>query len=193
MEQSPQLLLASASPRRAALLQQLGLRFRVEVADIDETIAEESPQQAVERIARDKAQHVWSRCRQQGLPVLAADTVVVHRGAILQKPASREAGLEMLARLSGESHQVMSGVALVSAAGCETVVSCSEVTFRDISAAEREAYWNSGEPLDKAGGYAIQGVAALFVAHLQGSYSGVVGLPLFETAQLLQQAGVKVL
>ncbi len=193
MEPSPQIILASASPRRAELLQQIGLRFRVEVADIDEHIAQELPQEAVVRLAREKAQLIWGRFRQEGLPVVGADTIVVQQKSILQKPTTKAEGLEMLARLSGGTHQVMSAVAVVGESGVQSVLSCSEITFREITAAECEAYWESGEPQDKAGGYAIQGKAAQFVSHLQGSYSGVVGLPLFETTQLLQQFGVKVL
>lgn len=193
MEQSPQIILASASPRRAELLQQIGIRFRVEVADIDETIGDESPEVAVVRLAQEKAQCIWSQFRQERLPVVGADTIVVQQGHILQKPIDKEDGLGMLARLSGATHQVMSAVAVVGESGCESVLGCSEITFCEISAAECERYWSSGEAIDKAGGYAIQGLAARFVSHLQGSYSGVVGLPLFETAQLLQKAGVKVL
>lgn len=193
MENSPRILLASASPRRAALLDQIGVRYRVEVADIDEEIGIESPEQAVKRLAAEKAQKIWSLQSQTRLPTLGADTIVVHRGAILQKPRSKDEGLEMLERLSGETHQVMSAVTVVSATGSVEALSCSEITFREISEAERIRYWACGESSDKAGGYAVQGVAALFISHLQGSYSGVMGLPLFETAQLLKQSGVDLL
>lgn len=193
MDQSPQIILASASPRRAELLTQIGLRFRVEVADIDERIEEELPQAAVQRLAEEKAEVIWQKHAEQEMPVLAADTIVVQGASILQKPASQAEGLAMLAQLSGATHQVMSAVSVISTAGRFSALSCSEITFREISKAEREAYWRHGESIDKAGSYAIQGLAAIFIAHLEGSYSGVMGLPLFETTQLLQQAGVQVL
>ncbi len=193
MEETPQIILASASPRRAELLKQIGVRFRVEVADIDETITTESAEAAVIRLSREKARRVWQRHPQGRLPVLAADTVVVHQDKILQKPISETEGVAMLERLSGGRHTVLSAVTLVSAGDTLSAVSSSEITFRNLSVQECRRYWSSGEPADKAGGYAIQGRAAIFIEQLHGSYSGVMGLPLFETAQLLQQAKVELL
>jgi|SaaInlV_200m_DNA_4_1039719.scaffolds.fasta_scaffold12976_2 septum formation protein len=193
MENSPQIILASASPRRAELLSQIGVRYRVEVADIEEVVGDENPQQAVVRLATEKAQHIRGQQEKTALPILGADTIVVHRGAVLQKPTCRADGLEMLSRLSGETHQVMSAVTVVSERGVQQRLNCSEITFRTITEMEREAYWAHGESSDKAGGYAVQGMAAVFIANLKGSYSGVMGLPLFETAQLLRETGVELL
>lgn len=193
MENSPQIILASASPRRAELLSQIGVRYRVEVADIEEVVGDETPQQAVVRLATEKAQHIQGQQEKTILPILGADTIVVHREEVLQKPTCRADGLEMLSRLSGETHQVMSAVTVVSERGVQQRLNCSEITFRTITEMEREAYWAHGESSDKAGGYAVQGMAAIFIANLKGSYSGVMGLPLFETAQLLRETGVKLL
>ena len=193
MENSPQIILASASPRRAELLSQIGVRYRVEVADIEEVVGDETPQQAVVRLATEKAQHIQGQQEKTILPILGADTIVVHREEVLQKPTCRADGLEMLSRLSGETHQVMSAVTVVSERGVQQRLNCSEITFRTITEMEREAYWAHGESSDKAGGYAVQGMAAVFIANLKGSYSGVMGLPLFETAQLLRETGVELL
>jgi len=124
------------------------------------------------------------------VPVLAADTAVVLDGRILGKPADREDAETMLRQLSGRTHEVMTAIALRTASGLQSRISRSEVTFRAISAGEARGYWDTGEPLDKAGGYAIQGRAAVFITDLRGSFSGVMGLPLFETAELLNEAGV---
>jgi septum formation protein len=164
----PQFYLASASPRRRQLLEQLGLRFEVVVADVDESLL-------------------------PGLPVLAADTAVVLDGSILGKPKDRAHGIAMLSRLAGRSHQVLSAVALWHAGRVRMAVSRSRVTFRTVSAEEAAAYWASGEPADKAGSYGIQGLGGVFVVSLEGSHSGVMGLPLFETATLLKEAGIDVL
>ena len=189
MRSSPVLRLASASPRRRELLQQIGVPHAVEVADVDESVrAGESAAAYVERLARAKAEAVWRRW--PDLPVLGADTTVVLDGASLGKPRDREHGVAMLTALSGREHQVLTCVALVSAAGMRCMTSTSRVRMRDSSAAERERYWNTGEPRDKAGGYAIQGLGAVFIEALHGSYSGVMGLPLFETALLLAAARV---
>jgi septum formation protein len=190
------IVLASASPRRAQLLQQIHIPHRVVAADIEEQrTATESIAQCVVRLARAKALHVQrqllaSEPAVAPLPVLGADTVVVVNDSLLGKPRDRADALSMLERLSGRSHQVLSAVALASSVGVQHRLSCSEVRFRALSLAEREAYWESGEPHGKAGAYAIQGLAAAFIESLSGSYSGVMGLPLFETAQLLAQARV---
>lgn len=189
----PDLYLASASPRRRQLLEQLGLRFEVMAADVDETpIPGEAPAAYVSRLAHTKAQAVAARLGDPTAPVLAADTTVVLEGGILGKPRDRAHGLAMLAGLSGRRHQVLSAVALSSRGELHAALSESWVTFRSISPAEAAAYWETGEPGDKAGGYGIQGLGAVFVERLEGSYSGVMGLPLFETAGLLRRAGVSV-
>jgi septum formation protein len=184
--------LASESPRRRELLQQIGVPFRVVVAAVDEAVLSgEAPAAYVTRLAAAKADAGWGRNRDAtDGAVLAADTAVVLDGKILGKPADREDAEGMLRQLSGRTHEVLTAVALRTAKGLRSRISRSEVTFRSIAAAEAQAYWESGEPGDKAGAYAIQGRAAVFIAELRGSYSGVVGLPLFETAELLSEAGV---
>jgi septum formation protein len=186
---SPTVCLASVSPRRRELLEQIGVPHIVVGADIDETaLTGEGPRDYVLRMARQKALTV--RERGEKLPVLAADTTVVLDDVIYGKPRDREDGLAMLGRLSGRTHGVLTAVALADARGVELRLSVSTVRFRSLSPQECAAYWETGEPRDKAGGYAVQGGAAVFIESLSGSYSGVMGLPLFETAELLQAAGV---
>jgi septum formation protein len=191
--------LASESPRRRELLQQIGISFRVIAAAVDETaLAGEAPMAYVARLAAAKADAGWTskinfpdEARIHfDRPVLAADTAVVWDGRILGKPADRADAEDMLRQLSGRTHVVLTAIALRTADGMFSRISRSEVTFRRIAAAEVHAYWETGEPCDKAGAYAIQGRAAIFMADLRGSYSGVMGLPLFETADLLSQSGV---
>jgi len=187
------LYLASASPRRRQLLEQLKVSFEVQVADVDETAwPGESPADYVSRLARTKTESVAHKLGQPAARVLAADTAVVLGGTILGKPRDREDALAMLARLSGCEHVVLSAIALWHDGKLDTALSSSEVRFRTIAAAEAAAYWETGEPADKAGGYGIQGLGGIFVERLQGSYSGVMGLPLFETAELLRRAGMSV-
>jgi septum formation protein len=184
--------LASASPRRRDLLRQIGVPFRLIAGSVDEgLLRDEAPATYVSRLAGAKAHAGW-QCGGEAAdaPVLAADTAVVFEGCVLGKPLDRRDAEHMLRRLSGRTHEVLTAVALRSHAGLETRLSRSLVTFRSIDAAEARAYWDTGEPCDKAGGYAIQGHAAVFVADLKGSYSGVMGLPLFETAALLKSAGL---
>ena len=159
-------------------------------AAVDETALEhEAPLAYVSRLAAAKAEAGWHGSRgAANAPVLAADTAVVLDGSILGKPRDRDEALEMLRRLSGRSHEVLTAVALRVDDSAKIMVSRSVVTFRPIDAAEAGAYWDTGEPRDKAGGYAIQGRAAIFIRDLSGSYSGVMGLPLFETAELLRSA-----
>jgi len=186
---APLLCLASASPRRRELLEQLGVPYVSAVPDIDEGARPgESAPDYVVRVARAKACIVHPHGA--GLPVLAADTTVLIDQRICGKPADLEDGIAMLLRLSGRSHQVLTAVALAAAGEVNHRVSRSEVRFRHLTLAEAIAYWHTGEPRDKAGGYAVQGHGAVFVEHLSGSYSGVMGLPLFETAELLAGAGV---
>ncbi|HEX4024518.1 MAG TPA: Maf family protein [Steroidobacteraceae bacterium] len=196
------LILASASPRRAQLLAQIGVPYRVIPPELDEQrLPGEPAERYVRRLAEAKALKVLRALSAQpalpalpALPVLGADTAVVVDDEVLGKPAGREAALQMLSRLSGRTHVVLSAVALAlaSGTGVRSALSRSEVRFRPLSRTECAAYWDSGEPRGKAGGYAIQGFGAVFIEALQGSYSGVMGLPLFETAALLAEAGVAV-
>lgn len=182
--------LASASPRRRELLQALGLQFSVGGADIDESpLTDESAEAMVLRLAVGKAKALAGAAD----VILAADTAVVLGDRVFGKPRSKDEALAMLGALSGVQHTVLTGVAVLSAGGTQAAVSRSEVRFRDIDPAEAADYWHSGEPRDKAGAYAIQGLGGMFVAGLRGSYSGVVGLPVFETVPLLREAGIDVL
>jgi septum formation protein len=190
MNRYESILLASASPRRRELLAQIGVRHEVRPADVDETpLPGESPAAYVGRVATAKAQAVWPTAG--GVPVLAADTAVVLGAELFGKPADQSEGVAMLRSLAGRTHEVLTAVAVCSAAGLAAALSVSEVTFRALSDEECLRYWATGEPRGKAGGYAIQGLAATFVTRLAGSYSGVMGLPLAETATLLADAGVR--
>ncbi len=185
--------LASASPRRQQLLDQIGVQYRLLPVDIDETPgSDELPQDFACRLALEKAQTGYLR-QTDKLPVLGSDTIVVFNGKILGKPRNKEDGLAMLAALSGHCHEVITAVAMVDGEQSSCSLSRSKVYFRQMTPAETEAYWDSGEPADKAGGYGIQGLAAQFIERLDGSYSGVMGLPLFETAELLKQFGIELL
>lgn len=187
------LRLASTSPRRRELLEQVGIGYTLIRAEVDETpLPAEPPAVYVERLARAKAEAGLQAAGGEGL-VLGADTTVVADGLILGKPRDRTEGLALLERLSGREHAVLSAVALATAGRTEARVQVSRVHFRATTAAEREAYWATGEPADKAGGYAVQGRAAVFIERLDGSYSGVMGLPLYETCELLRAFGVEVL
>lgn len=194
----PRLYLASRSPRRLALLTQIGIEAVALPADIDESpLADETPETLALRLAQDKARCVWRHLQDENLPlapVLAADTVVaLEDGTIVDKPANAAAGVEGLLRLAGRSHWVLTAAVLQCEQGERHCLSRSRVHFRDISRQEAERYWASGEPADKTGGYAIQGLGAVFVESIEGSYSGIMGLPLFETARLLQDCGVGIL
>ncbi len=189
--------LASRSPRRRELLKQIGVGFELLLfreagergADVDEAVSPgESPDDYVRRVCREKAASAWLRIEQRRLrrlPVLAADTAVCLGDEVLGKPRDVAHARTMLARLSGREHRVLSAVALQFEDREELEVSESFVTFRPLAAQEIARYVDSGEPMDKAGGYAIQGRAAAFIRDLRGSYSGVMGLPLYETAQLI--------
>ena len=191
--------LASRSPRRRELLSQVGVRYHLLLfrsrpespPDVDEAIlANEQPDTYVERVARAKAQAGWRLLRLRNLPfapVLAADTTVALDGQILGKPADRKEAAEMLAALSGRRHDVFTAVALMRDERIDSAVSRSEVQFKQLSPEEIAQYIATGEGDDKAGAYAIQGRAARFIMELRGSYSGVMGLPLFETGQLLDK------
>ena len=186
----PVLHLASASPRRRDLLAALGLSFTCGGADIDESaVAGESVREIALRLAIAKSRSVFDS-GDYAMPVLGADTIVVLDDRIFGKPDSREDALRMLSCLSGRTHKVVTGVALVTHSGLETAISSTEVQFREIEPDEAEAYWQSGEPAGKAGSYAVQGLGGIFVRSIHGSYSGVVGLPVYETAGLLCRAGI---
>ena len=193
MNEEYDIYLASASPRRRELLEQIGISYQRLVVDVPEVKKEdEVPEMYVLRLALQKARAGRVTLAADDLiPVLGADTVVVIDGEVLGKPAGRNEALAMMARLSGQRHQVMSAVAIVGSDGeQQSRLSVSTVQFRDVSREEAVAYWETGEPTDKAGGYAIQGLAAVFIERLEGSYSGVMGLPLFETTDLLGQFGI---
>ncbi|MDR0380157.1 MAG: Maf family nucleotide pyrophosphatase [Candidatus Accumulibacter sp.] len=190
----PKLYLASRSPRRRELLAQMGIDFE-QLPDEDSAADEmphpgEIPERYVERIARAKAEHgrnVLGRCQRTPYLVLAADTTVELDGGIIGKPVDSNDALDILRRLSGRTHRVLTAVAVAFGDTVESSVSVSEVSFGTIDDGSLLRYVASGEPLDKAGAYGIQGRAGVFVRHLSGSYSGVMGLPLYETAQLLQR------
>ncbi|MDO6462410.1 Maf family protein [Granulosicoccaceae sp. 1_MG-2023] len=186
------LILASASPRRRALLGQIGLQATVCPAQIDESVLpDETPAAYVARLAQEKAAAVARRS--PGRVVLAADTAIAFAGQILGKPASPEQAVTMLTALSGKSHDVLTGAAIVYDHQCHWKVVSTRVRMRQLSGSQIRAYVATGEPLDKAGAYGIQGLGAVLIAGIEGSYSNVVGLPLAETADLLQQAGIDVL
>jgi len=183
------LILASGSPRRREILAALGLDFDVRPVDADETpLPGETAAEMVDRLARAKAEAAAA----PGCVVVGADTAVVLDGEMFAKPADRDDAVRMLLRLSGREHEVLTGVAVAAGGSVDAVVSRTRVRFRDIRRDEALDYWQSGEPQDKAGGYGIQGLGGVFVSNIEGSYSGVVGLPVFETATLLAKAGVRI-
>ncbi|KID57854.1 septum formation inhibitor Maf [Pseudoalteromonas luteoviolacea] len=180
------LYLASASPRRKALLSQLGYVFEQFSVDADErALPNEHPKALVERLARLKAQ-TGVGIGQEDRPVLGSDTIVVAEGKALGKPVNKADFLSMMARLSGKTHQVMTAIALANSEKVISQTVVTDVTFKVLSDDEIEQYWLSGEPQDKAGGYGIQGLGGRFVTQLKGSYFAVVGLPLYETDELIQ-------
>jgi septum formation protein len=187
---STQIILASASPRRKELLDQIKVSYQVHPVDLDETpLPNEKPLEYVQRLAAEKSAACVTRLKTD-LPVLAADTAVILGDIIMGKPKDQADAVAMLSQLSGKTHQVYSAISL---RGYEhnQAVSITEVTFRHLTRQEILAYWLTGEPLDKAGSYAIQGRGGMFVESIVGSFSGVVGLPLFETAQLLSKQGIE--
>ncbi len=188
---TPPLILASSSPRRWELLKQVGMAHEVIIADIDESVREgEDARQYVCRMAREKALEVH---RRDGVTaaVLGADTAVIVNGRILGKPVDREDAIHMLEGLSGRTHEVWSAVALVlPGGGLSERLNITRVTFSNLDRAWIEAYCDSGDPMDKAGAYGVQGIAAQKISNMEGSYSGVMGLPLHETAEILQEAGI---
>ncbi|NOQ13724.1 MAG: septum formation inhibitor Maf [Methyloprofundus sp.] len=188
---TPDLILASASPRRSELLNQIGLAHTIQVADIDETpLNKENPADYVLRVAHAKSLAIHQQGNKNSV-VLAADTSVVLGDTIMGKPENLQHAITMLSRLSANTHQVYSAVS-IRGQTTQQVLSVSDVTFRAISEQEIIQYWNTGEPADKAGAYAIQGLASIFIQSIQGSFSGIMGLPLFETAQLLVNEGIQI-
>ena len=186
MQPPPGLILASASPRRRDLLRQLGVRFEIIPADVDESVNQDEPPGAyVTRLARAKALAVW-RAEGGRLPVLGSDTAVVLDGEILGKPVDRDDAVAMLQRLSGRTHEVYSGVALVHGADrVDERLNVSRVTFAELEAEWIAAYCATDDPMDKAGAYGVQGRAGERIARIEGSFYGVMGLPLYETSRLL--------
>jgi septum formation protein len=194
LNSAPTIILASASPRRQELLRQAGIGFEVQAANIEETRrSDESPAEYVQRVAAGKARHVAGLRAERGLPpqpVLGADTEVVVDDEVLGKPRDRDHAAQLLRRLSGRTHTVLSALCLVLPTSEYRALSESRVRFAALHELEIENYVASGEADDKAGGYAVQGRAAAFIERIEGSYSGIMGLPLFELTQLLKQAGV---
>lgn len=190
-ESSPELILASASPRRAELLRQIGVTFTTLPVDIcEDPQVGEMASDYVARLAREKAEAALQL--RPGTVVLGSDTAVVLDNQIMGKPVDEADALAMLQALSGRKHQVMTGIAVADATGSQVQVITTAVHFRPLSLARCQAYWHSGEPRDKAGAYGIQGLGAVFVDYIEGSYSAVVGLPLAETAELLEARGVAI-
>lgn len=187
------IILASASPRRAELLRQLQLEFEIVPADVDESkFDQETVTEYVQRIARLKAATVRERYASNDV-IIAADTVVCLDERVYGKPANEADGTQMLASLSGQTHIVYTAVVVSQETIIGQALSTTEVSFREISPLEAQHYWRTGEPCDKAGGYAIQGLGAVFVSSIRGSYTGVVGLPLYELTQLLRETTVQIL
>ncbi len=186
------LVLASSSPRRAELLRQLHLSFRVVPPEVSERpVPDELAVDFAARLSLAKAEAVFeSLSERESTVVIGADTLVVLDADVLGKPQNRRDAIEMLMRLSGRGHSVVTGVSLVGATRKETIVTETIVVFRELTIEECENYWRTGEPCDKAGAYGIQGLGAIFVASIEGSYSNVVGLPLMETAERLRDFGV---
>jgi len=194
MPPCPDLYLASRSPRRRELLSQIGIEYQTLLSDVfEQQRSAESSEEYVRRLAMEKAQAGWLMLAvSEQRPVLGADTVVVVDGDVLEKPQHRDEGMAMMAKLSGRTHQVMTGMALVMGTHEQSRLSISHVTFRETSEDERARYWRSGEPLDKAGGYAVQGLAAAFISRIEGSYSGIMGLSLFEVTEMLAQQHIHI-
>ena len=192
--------LASQSPRRRQLLDQIEVGYKIIDSDVDEKYqVDESATQYVARLALDKARQGWLNSKQTDLPVLGADTCIVQGDSVMGKPRDEAHALQMLEDLSGRQHDVLTAIALVgkpmqnSGNGPYTEkvkISCSKVSFRAITKQERQWYWNTGEPAGKAGAYAIQGLGAIFISKIEGSYSGIMGLPLFEVSELLSEFGI---
>lgn len=186
MSETPSLVLASASPRRAELLGRLGLAHEVRVTGVDESLRpDESPRAAADRLARAKAEAV----SEDDALVIGCDTLVVHRGAILGKPADEEEAVGTLLRLQGAEHTVFTGIAIAASGRTESAVEATRVWFRSLAAAECREYVSTGEPMDKAGAYGIQGFGAAVVERIEGDYFNVMGLPIQRLIELLARLG----
>lgn len=190
IDQLPAIYLGSTSPRRQELLRQIGVNFiAVEPNVVEEKLTDETPQEMVERLAIAKAENVLQKINQQPpRPVLSADTIVVIDNKVLGKPKNEEDALRMLSLLSNRTHEVLTAVALIDQGQVAIRLSKSEVTFSTITPEEAKKYWATGEPQDKAGAYAIQGMASIFIENINGSYSGIMGMPLYETYSLLSRS-----
>jgi len=188
------LILASQSPRRQELLSQLGYTFTCQPADIDESVnVDETPEQYVVRLAIEKARHIantLASSQRDNVAVLGSDTTVVKNKNILGKPESLAHCQEMLSMLSGSIHQVLTAIAVVKGDVVQSLLIKTDVSFKVLSKQEIESYWHTGEPQDKAGSYGIQGIGGQFIKEIKGSYSAVVGLPLYETTLLLGRVGL---
>lgn len=185
------LLLASQSSRRQQLLKQLGVKFVVKAQDIDESFKiGEKPLDVVIRLAEKKAESCLNKAADANVVILASDTIVVLKEEVFGKPKDRNDAIRMLLRLSKHTHRVLTAVSVKGQSKSRTICSETLVNFRAISRAEAERYWDTGEPQDKSGAYAIQGFGAVFIESIKGSYSGVMGLPLFEAAKLLREFGI---
>ncbi len=193
----PLVYLASNSPRRFELLQQIGVSPQKIYIEVDETVlADEAGEDYVKRVTLLKAHAALEQKQQQFLPkapIVVADTVVLWQNRIFGKPKNTQHAKEILTMLSGQTHEVITSVCVICSGFCSQQTQTTEIRLKTLTEAEIDAYIASGEPLDKAGAYGIQGLGALFVSHLSGSYSGVVGLPLYETANLLEKVGVSLL
>ena len=184
----PKIILASASPRRAELLDQIGVEYQIQAVDIDESpFKGERPESLVQRLACEKADAYQKKHPDNERGVLGSDTLGVLNGELLIKPRDFKHAQHMLSAMSGNWHEILSAVALSYKGETSVCLNRNRVLFRELSLAEIEAYWHTGEPQDKAGAYAVQGLAARFIERIEGSYSGIMGLPLFETTQLLSR------
>ncbi len=199
---APKLILASGSPRRLDLLQNLGVKFEVVKSDLDESTDKTDPIDIVKFLSLAKAREVASKLsadpkfkKSERTLVLGADTIVVLDQDVLGKPESRKAAFDMLMRLSGKEHKVYTGVSLVEIPGgaCKSIYQVSSVSFRVIQPSEAHYYANTDEPMDKAGSYALQGIAAAFVERINGCYTNIIGLPIPDTVRLLRQHGMHVM
>ncbi len=194
MNETPHIFLASSSPRRQELLNQMGVSFKVISQFVEEKhFPGETPEAFVSRLALEKATDGLLRQIKQQTPVLGSDTAVILDGQILGKPENKEHAIDMLLSLSGRTHQVLTAVVLKNKQQTEQILSVTEVSFSKISREMCDNYWHSGEPVDKAGGYGIQGLGALFICRINGSYTGVMGLPIYETNCLLNKFGIYLL
>lgn len=193
INKSTQIYLASKSPRRQALLNQMGLLFEVQEIDVNESVNDgESGYEYVDRIATAKSRAGHLLVKNKRIPVLGADTCIVFNEEIIGKPRDKKDAIDILKKLSGNQHRVLTAIALSNESKCLSKVQASKVFFKDLSDEEINAYVESDEPRGKAGAYAIQGLGAKFINNIEGSYSGIMGLPIFETAELLNEFNLSV-